>query len=137
MKSVISVFTIIGFISVAVFGFAAMNHNSNHSHGGCVAAATQGTDCPKGSDVTAFLNFHFYAFRSFSLATIGENVMSALSLVIFTSLLFIGLAFLSFFLFRPPKLVFYRYQFQNSFLPPQKQKLTRWLARHENSPNIL
>ena len=136
MKSVISVFTIIGFISVAVFGFAAMNHNSNYSHGGCVAAATQGTDCPKGSDVTAFLNFHFYAFRSFSLATIGENVMSALSLA-FTSLLFIGPAFFSFFLLHPPKLVFYRYQFQNSFPPPQKQKLTRWLALHENSPTIL
>lgn len=134
---------LIGFVSLAVFGFFGMHtqaqmnmdgHNMPASN--CVGAAVNGTDCPKQADPIDYLTFHLDAFKFFSSATFGENVMGAL-LLAFASLLFTGMAFFSPYLFKPPQLAFYKYRFRDSFSPPQQQQLTRWLALHEKSPTYL
>ena len=140
MKFLLTTILLAGFVSIAVFGVFGMNHGNGQGHDmvskNCIAATAKGMDCPKEAKPLDFAAFHINVFKVFSLATFGENIMNAL-LLAFTSLLFIGLAFFSQFLFRPPQLALYRYRFRDSFSPPQKQELTRWLALHENSPTII
>ncbi|MBI2004918.1 hypothetical protein HYS79_02015 [Patescibacteria group bacterium] len=126
------------FIGIAVFGVFGMYHGQAHAmdQNNCIAATAKGMDCPKEAGAVDFTAFHIDAYKGLSLATFGENVMKAF-LLVSASLLFIGLAFFSPHLFKPPQLAFYRYQFRDSFSPPQKQQLTRWLALHENSPAAL
>ena len=133
----VSVLLLTSFIGIAVFGVFGMSHGQAHDMdpNNCIAATAKGMDCPKEADPVDFATFHIDAFKGLSLTTFGENVMSGL-LLVFASLLFIGLAFFSSHLFKPPQPVFYRYRFRDSFSPPQKRQLIRWLALHENSPAI-
>jgi hypothetical protein len=118
-----------------------MNHGQAHvvDPNNCIAATAKGMDCPKeaGSiDFAAFhINAYINAYKNFSLATFSGSAMSML-LIAFASLLFVGLALFSPHLFNSPQLAFYRHRSRDSFSPPQKQQLTRWLALHENSPAI-
>lgn len=130
------------YVTIGVFGVFGMHtqadmnmqgHNMPPSN--CIGATAQGVDCPKQADPIDFATFHIDAFRGFSLATFGENLMSML-LLIFATLVFIGLAFFSPRLFKIPQLAFQRYRFRHSFSPPQQQQLTRWLALHEKSPTF-
>jgi len=137
MKFLFTTALLVSFVGVAAFGFSGMHYNDSQDHGGsCIWAASQGVDCPKQGSTTNYLTFHLDAFKGFSTAIFVGNVMSSLFLTL-TSLLFIGLAFLSPNLFKPPQLAFYRHQYRDSFSPHQKQRLTRWLALHENSPATL
>ena len=138
MRSLSTTILLASFIGIAVFGVLGMNHEQSHDMGqnNCVVAIAKGMDCPKEAGPVVFTAFHIDAYKGFSLATLGENVTSAFMLA-FVSLLFIGLAFFSPYLFKPPQLAFYKYRFRDSFSLPQKQQLTRWLALHENSPATL
>ncbi len=70
---------IIGFASIAVFGFAGMNHGG--SHAGCIAATATRSACPENSaDSVAF---HANVFRAFSNAPLVPTV---LALIVFTAL---------------------------------------------------
>ena len=129
----IAILLLIGFVGLAVFGVFGTHTGVQGHDGGCIAATVQGTDCPKLNSLLEYLAFHLDAYKSFSLATLGESAMSVL-LLVFASLLFTGLAFFYPHLFNPPQPVFFRYRFRYSFLSPQRQQLTRWLALHENSP---
>jgi hypothetical protein len=129
--------TLLLITSFAGIGIMGMNHGQAHGMdpNNCIVARAKGMDCPKEADSIEFAAFHIDAYKGFSLATFSESAMSIL-LLAFASLLFVGLALFSPRLFNPPQLAFYRYRFRDSFSPPQKQKLTRWLALHENSPAI-
>jgi len=137
MKSLFTTILLASFIGIAVFGVFGMSHGQAHDMdpNNCIAATAKGMNCLKEADPIDFAGFHIDAYKGFSLATVGENVMSSL-LLAFASLLFVGLAFFSPHLFKSPQFAFYRYRFRDSFSPPQKQQLTRWLALHENSPAI-
>lgn len=135
MKTALTIFLVIGFSGVAVFGMFAMNHGAEYSHS-CFAATVQGTDCPKEADPLDFAAFHIDAYKELSLSTFGESAMSTL-LAAFALLLFISFAFSSPRLFNPPQLALYRRRFRDPFSPPQEQGLTGWLALHENSPATL
>lgn len=143
MKSPLTILLIISYLAIGVFGIFGMHTQAgmgmegyNMATSNCIAAITKGVVCPKEAGPIDFVLFHIDSYKGFSLATFGDNVMNAL-LLVFASLLFIGLVFLSPHLFKPPLLAFYRYQFKNSFSPTQKQQLTRWLALHENSPSFV
>ncbi len=133
----LSILLLIGFVGLAVFGVFGMNHGSGPSHdmaaNDCIASTVKGVDCPIEVKSLDFAVFHIDAFKSFSLATLGENFMSAF-LLTFVSLLFAGLSFFSSIFLRRPQLAFYRYRFLDSFSDFQEQEFTSWLALHENSP---
>jgi len=136
-RSITTTIIIFSIIGIAVFGVFNMNHRQAHgmNQGNCIAATAKGMDCPKEADSIDFAAFHIDAYKGFSLAIFGKSAMSML-LLAFSSWLFVGLALFSPHLFNPPQLAFYRYRFRDSFFPPQKQQITRWLALHENSPAI-
>lgn len=137
MKSVFTAVVIGSFLSIAIFGVFAMNHGGEHNHG-CIAATAQGVaDCPNQANPFAFLTFHFDAFKSFSTATVGSPLTSALLI----SLALIFISFLALF-FRDTAQVFSRLQAhqrkrQESFGFPFRLQLNHWLALHENSPSII
>jgi polyferredoxin len=71
---------IIGFASIAVFGFIAMNDNEG-GHTGCIAATAQGAVCPS-TNLGDFIAFHANAFRVFSTATFAPSVLSLIALAL-------------------------------------------------------
>jgi hypothetical protein len=133
MKSFLTILLVTSYIGVAVFGFLGMHHKGAHGNGGCIASAARGMDCPKEAGPIDLETFHLDAFRSFSLATLGESITSMLSLA-FASLFFLSLVFPAAF-FRPLQFVFYRQRFRR-FFSREQQALIRWLALHENSPSF-
>jgi hypothetical protein len=133
MKSFLTILLVTSYIGVAVFGFLGMHHKGAHGDGGCIASTARGMDCPKEAGPIDLETFHLDAFKSFSLATFGENIASTLSLA-FASLFFLCLVFPAAF-FRPLQFVFYRQRFRGSF-SRERQALIRWLALHENSPSF-
>lgn len=135
MKSALTAFVAFSFVSIAVFGVFAMSHGAEHGTG-CIAAAAQGAECPQGESMLSFVTFHLGAFRGFSLATFGENVMSSL-LLVFASLLSAGLGIVFLSLFESPRLVPSQNLFQDSLISFQRQKLISWLALREHSPAVL
>ncbi len=135
MKNILSLLLVASFASIAVFGVFGMNAGMYNHDGGCIAATVQGADCPTQSDSFEYLTFHLDAFREFSTATFGENILASLLAL---ALLVVG-AGLALFLGNraSPQLDFayslYR-QRENSD-SPSEQQLLRWLALHENSPS--
>ncbi len=129
----LGIFLLIGFIGLALFGVLSMHVGTHDHESGCIAAAAQGVDCSKQSNLFDDLTFHLNAYQGFSLAALGENNANAL-LFFFASLLLFGVALFSPLLFRLPRLAPYRYRFLGSFYPPHKQEFIQWLSLHENSP---
>ena len=73
MKNLLATVLLIGFVSLAVFGFAEMastDEHANTNHRTCLASAVQGIDCPNefGNFGSAF--FHIAAFKFFSTITL-------------------------------------------------------------------
>ena len=133
----LGILILIGFIGLSSFGVFGMHALMENRDGGCVAATFQNADCPIQVNSLGYLIFHLNAFKGFSLAIFGENIMSAL-LFTFSLLLLSGIFFfypliniLSQFIISK-----YRYRFRNSFLSHQKHKINQWLALFENSPAL-
>lgn len=130
MKSAFTVFVLIGFVGIAVFGFAAMGHGDDH--GRCIAAAVKGMDCPEWGNIFSFANFHFDFFRSFSTAVFTDGIGAFFSFLFFLAFWWFGVI---------PKFQFglsfsrpsAAYQFLDSLSVADRQQ-SRWLALHENSP---
>lgn len=136
MKIALTLLLIIGFAGTAIFGVFAMNHGAAHGHEGCIAAAAQGTDCPREENAFSFLNFHSAAFQSFSTAIFGESIASAL---ISFAVLALAAALGVFAKVSTEMPAFaahsYRAQFLESCSLSFQQKFVHWLALHENSPS--
>ena len=128
----LGIFLLIGFVGLAVFGtFGA--HTGMQSHdSGCIAAAIQGTDCPKETNLFEYVAFHFGTYKDFSLATIDNNVGGSL-LLTFIYLLFAGFALSQIYSLKSPQLVSHN-RLIDSLYNPQEQRLAHWLVLHKNSP---
>ena len=64
MKYFASIFLLIGFVGMAVFGFAFMDHSMTHgTDSGCIFSAVTGTACPP--DQANMLTHHSAAFQIF------------------------------------------------------------------------
>ncbi len=134
MKSLLTTILFLGFVNIAVFGVFGMHSGMQNHDSGCIAATAQGTGCPKQSDSLEYLTFHLDAFREFSTATSGENILaSLLALTLLAAgaglALFLGNLALS-----QLDFAYFRYKQCENFSSPPEQQLLRWLALHENSP---
>ncbi|OGY60967.1 MAG: hypothetical protein A3I33_00190 [Candidatus Colwellbacteria bacterium RIFCSPLOWO2_02_FULL_45_11] len=126
------IFLLIGFVGLAVFGTFGVHTGMQNHESGCIAAAIQGTDCPKETNLFEYVTFHLGTYKDFSLATIDNNVVSSLLLTLIY-LLFAGLALSQIYSLKSPQLVSYN-RLTNSLYNPQEQRLAHWLALHKNSP---
>ncbi len=134
MKSLLTIVLLIGFVGVAVFGFAGVSHGASDAHdSGCIMALAQGADCPTEERAADFLAFHLGTFKSFSTAIFGEPVLASL-----TALILLVLGFAAFELRADavhPRLAAYaRYRWRQFLDLAEKRKLLFWLARCEHSP---
>lgn len=137
MRSTFVTFLVASILGVAVFGAFNMNHESGHgtTQDHCIAATAQGGECNRNASPLDFALFHIGALKDFSLATFDASAVSAMVFVLF-SVVIIALIFLSRRLFQLPQFSWYRQKARGSLAPLRHtQKLTRWLAFHENSPS--
>jgi len=134
MKFLLTTFLIASFVGVAVFGVFGMGHSEQGHNGGCIAASTQGVDCPTNSDPIDSAAFHLNAFKTFSAATFEKSTLaSLLTLLLLAMAAVLGL--LSGNLTAPRlNLASSRFKRPEYFNLPPEHKLTRWLRLHENSP---
>lgn len=132
MRPIYTIFLILAFISITVFGFLGMQHNSGHGPTGCIAVMAKGVNCPLNANSFLFAFFHLDTLKSFSTATLNYSHFNILALLAFIVLL---LSWLSYFRIGSylllPATKDYR---QNTYFIPLQQNLACWLALHENSP---
>ncbi|MBI2452762.1 MAG: hypothetical protein HYV55_00845 [Parcubacteria group bacterium] len=121
-------------MGIAVFGVFAMGHGAEYGHNGCIAKTASGQPCPKNDGSLQFLTFHLDAFKSFSTAVFGQNILS-LFLFVASLLLLAGMAMGKLFaeLISLDLHSRLRQFLQPSFIRLQPQ-IIHWLALHENSP---
>ena len=132
MKALFTTFLVVSFVGIAVFGALAMNHGAGHEAFGCIAAAANAVDCPEGANLFSLATFHFDAFKNFSNAIFGENVLNLLLLALALVFVLAVTVFSSFFITPQP---LRRLERTLGFFP-QKQELIHWLSLHENSPTV-
>ena len=135
MKPALTTILLIGFIGIVVFGLITMNHRNAYDHKSCIVAIAQGANCSEGTDSLSFVSFHLDAFKNFSTAVLGNNILS-IFLAIVALISFVGFGISLRVNVQSPQLNFFsrRGRFLESFFPPFQKELTRWLALHENSP---
>lgn len=133
MKLGVTALIIASFVGVAVFGIIVMNHGGKH--GGCLGATAQGGICPEKEGPWAFVNFHGEAFKKFSMAVFGSDLLDSLILLLLLvfilgrlhdTLLDFGVA------------VFGADRTGLAKLSniPLKRELRHYLSLHENSPTF-
>src|SRR3989338_312693 len=134
MRFTITTLLVVSFVGVAVFGFFGMGHSEQSHEGGCIAASTQGADCPPNSDPIDSASFHLDAFKTFSAATFEKSTLaSLLTLLLLAMVAVLGL--LSGNLVSPKlNLAYLRSKRSEYFNLPPEYNLIRWLRLHENSP---
>ncbi len=82
MKALFSILAIISFVTIAVFGFSAMEQDPEHGHSKiCIATVANGFECPPGTNL---IDFHLNAFRTFSNATLLAYSLLALFVALWT-----------------------------------------------------
>jgi len=123
MKTFLATFLILGFGSIAVFGFFGMNDGSGHE--GCLAALASGMNCSELNPFL-FISFHLSAFKSFSTAVLV--VFAALSLIFMLDFFAVNLA---------PFFAWRRLVLARNFIAVPGEKFIHWLSLCENSPNFL
>ncbi|MBI2100865.1 MAG: hypothetical protein HYT47_02495 [Candidatus Vogelbacteria bacterium] len=138
MKSLLAAILLVGFVGLAVFGFAEMIAPNGHGgldHRTCLASAVQNTDCPKeiGDWGTAF--FHIAAFKFFSTFTLETTVSLSILLALITAALLL-ISFFELSLVRASiPTNFYHQSNRSKFNPTSNlQPFLRWLALKESSP---
>ncbi len=141
MKSLLTTLLITSYVAIGVFGVFGMHTQADMNMQGhdtapstCLAATAKGVDCPKEAGPIDFAGFHIDAFRGFSLATFGENILASFLILVLLAV-GVGLSRLLGNYLSPPQLnlAYSRYGPEQVSLP-LKQQLLRWLSLHENSP---
>ena len=123
MRKFATILIVIGFSAITVFGIFAMNHG--HNEAGCIAASAQGATCPNTENTLSFIAFHLGAFKNFSTATFIVTALLSIAILLSTA---------------GSLVVAPSYSGRQLFslsVPLLKQRLTRWLALHENSPSLI
>jgi len=136
MKVLLTIALFLSFLSVAVFGFLAINHGSD-KHNACIAAIAGKMPCLAEEGLLSLINFHLNALKSFSMAVFDLAQISAFNVaLIFLSLMFLGRLFVSRFI--PVLSKFVSPGFEISKQPNLfKINFIRWLSLHENSPTLV
>ncbi len=84
MKLSLTIFLILGFVGLAVFGFLWMDPmQQNCCHKFCIADLVQGGACPEPNNPFRIFNYHISAFQSFSQALLLIITLLALSVLFF------------------------------------------------------
>lgn len=140
MKITLTIFLILGFVGIAVFGVFAMDFAMNdggYGHDGCIAATAQGGNCPGWQSGIALLIFHLDAFRGFSTAVFSDYFASAyVSLFAWLSIAVFGF-FATARQMAPELTTNYRHSgFVELSSFQTRQEFINWLALHENSPQF-
>lgn len=141
MKSLFTTLLIVSYIATGVFGVFSMHTQADMNMQGhdmpksnCVGVMAKGVDCPTQADPIDFAAFHLDAFRGFSIATFGENILASLPVLVLLAV-GVGLGALLTNYLAPPQINFaysrYGPEQSSSSL---KGQLLRWLSLHENSP---
>lgn len=122
------VIVLTSFVAVTVFGVFGMNHTNGHNEArGCIAATSQGIDCPKEAGIT-FAAFHLDAFKHFSTAIFGLLLISLFAAIGLS----LGRTSLA-----PPCAARISRAYRECLRLLSTRSYTRWLALHENSPAFL
>lgn len=132
-KRTISLVLLVGFVSIAVFGFAGMISDGDHAHKNCLAATARAVDCPVQSDKLLSLWFHLDAFKQFSRATFVGLILPLLLVAGFA----LALARLS--IGNIPARTsdpLFALERRKNFISPLKNQYSSWLALHLHSPSF-
>ncbi|MBI5306462.1 hypothetical protein HZB04_02675 [Candidatus Wolfebacteria bacterium] len=134
MESSFKTFFFIIFIGIIASGFFNTHAGMQNHYGGCVLAASQGTDCPNQVSSIDYFTFHVNAFKGFLIAVFSNNFFASLLFVLLiagtVSKIFAGDLISS-------KLNFsYFWHKPELFKSYSKREFFRWLALHENSPSF-
>ncbi|GEM_PF-4365938 len=78
MHKAIAMTLLFGFLFIAIFGFAAMKHESGGHHHGCIAATARASPCTDSTNPFGFVAFHLDAFKSFTGAPAGNIAVAVL-----------------------------------------------------------
>ena len=133
MKRFLTAALILSFVAIAVFGFLAIGHGQ-----GCIATLAQGGECRNDNNPFAATFFHLDAFKEFSTAVFGDaSVSLALAFIIFVFAMAAQTLSRSAGQIALPVLAVRWERLHQSFGAISKEKLSRWLALHENSPSVI
>lgn len=80
MKKIVSIFTVLAFFSLAVLGFAAMNHNDANGSSACLGAISHGLSCQKMSNPFSAADEHITIFKNFSTIILNKFLVALLLL---------------------------------------------------------
>ena len=126
MKEIGAGFLILSFVSVAVFGFLAMEHQAGHEMELCLAKTVQSAPCEKSGSLFAS-TYHARVFKSFSLALLAALAVFAVFL------LFMGHS-------PEPALSFpdhFPEKASLKLISSMRLEKLKWLAFHETSPTAI
>lgn len=105
--------------------FRGMDHGAGHGNQKCVAAVTQGSECPLKGDLAGYLNFHVGALKGLSTEALPWLI------------LFIGILPMVIFTFSTPESVHLRSGNSLSPYARSRKKFLAWLALFEQrSPRV-
>jgi hypothetical protein len=135
MTRVATIYIVISFVSVAVFGFLGISFMNDH-HAACIVSTSSGAACPGDSPIS-FINFHLNALKNFSTAVFSGNLFAGL-LFLALALLFVRLGWLTASSSaRAVAIPRYFGQPIDRFSAPLKFQLVSWLSLLEFSPPCL
>ena len=136
MKKYLISLLIIGSLISASFGLVMMNHMDGEGHGQCPFEATTILDCVQVQNPIDFVTSHLNAFSKFSSAIPVNSFVTSLTLLLAVALAVFIIFNKEFELFKLRPLFVIKH-LRESFVPPNRILLTRWLALHENSPSFI
>ena len=123
MRSTLTLWPILSFTAIAVFGFLAMSENMTDHNKGCLAATAAGAICPS-ENIFNMAFFHTNVFKSFSLA------------IIFAIILILGILVFEFKIYDILRYREIGFEIADNDAPTIIKKMRAYLALHENSPEI-
>lgn len=125
MKS-LTLFLILSFAAIAIFGFLTLHLGSIHKITNCLASLMTGSVCPEISNLLLVVtNFHLDAVKSFLTVTLVFALFAVFVLV-----------FIDFESILPVPAVKRKVKFFEFFSSLASRRFRRWLAIHEISPNF-
>lgn len=139
MAKIITVFLILSFTGLAVFGFLGMgSHEPGHGVNGCIAALMKETGCAGFNSPVDFVIFHLSAYKIFSSINISAATLLSMMLLAFALLLAIPFKFLEpkSFAVLTKEIKLTRYPASYEFHTFSELKFIRWLALHEKRDNV-
>lgn len=121
----LAIIVLLALVTVAVFGFLAMAHGTEHG-AGCLAATASGAMCPSTEDPIADVAFHVGTWRSLTAGTIVSALLFLLPMVVIAFVLERWRRFL-----HPISIALAFPQRRSPFRGRISSAVLRWLALHE------